>query len=386
MKQNQPQIISVTGTKGKSSVVQLIGSVFDMLEPIVLRVDTTGAYMKAERIADVAESIRLFGYGTAVAPGKYMLLVQQDTNWSGRAILECSIGCSSHGLGYKKHDIGVFTNIYSDHIGKNFKTREDLAKAKSFIAKKVKDGGSLVYNADEPLIETIARKEAERINLVSISLHRPATWTADDSHIYFHDQPVVALADLPWLLDSSNTPYVYNALFVAGALQAAGVATTDIARLLPQASLDASTGRLELLGKPEGVRILLTFAHEEASLRDIARLARQLAKGKRCLASIRILHRPPERVKEFARACMEFDDLVIYEKTLPYESRHPEPKGPGLQRAFSELGRQVDYIADEKQALQTLVAKAAPGDIVVHIVNGMAEQSREIALDVLTLS
>lgn len=383
---DHPKIIAVTGTKGKSSVVQLLASVLGSDDTKCLRVDTTGAYLGEHQISSVAETMHVYHQGPAISPGRYLLLASKQPDWSGEAVLECSIGCYKYGLGYKNHHIGIFTNIYNDHLSKNLPTREDLVKAKSFIAERVIRGGTLIYNADEPLIVAVAKRQAGRITTVSVGLTDAADWTVKDNKAIYQSEVIFDLTELPWLIDISNIPYVYNALFVAAALHTSGVSLRDLPDVMKQTRLDNSTGRMELLGSSDDVRILLSFAHEKVSLNYVSALARKLAGKNKIMAVVRSRTSPKkdQLMYEFAAACNDFDRLVIYEKTLTYQPTHMKAMGPVLQEVFKEQGREVPYIPNERAALQSLKEVARPGDVVVHIINGDTGMSRRIAVDLLT--
>ena len=64
-----------------------------------------------------------------------------------------------------KPDVGVITNISYAHA-KNFKNIDQIALAKSEIIKNIKDGGSLVLNADDQfysLHKKLAKKRKLKI-------------------------------------------------------------------------------------------------------------------------------------------------------------------------------------------------------------------------------
>src|SRR5947209_1743057 len=69
------------------------------------------------------------------------------------AVLETARGgIVRSGLGYDWSDVGVITNIQADHIGQDgIETIEDILDIKSLVAERVREGGTLVLNADDPL-------------------------------------------------------------------------------------------------------------------------------------------------------------------------------------------------------------------------------------------
>ena len=131
------KIISITGTKGKTSVARIIDYVLRNSNKTTLRVDNDGHYINGKRKSTLDDSINFFGKTPSVCPGKYLITMKRYFP-DFTAILECSIGSAGEGLGYRFHDVGIFTNVYFDHIKKEkgIKTRRDLANRKSFIFEK----------------------------------------------------------------------------------------------------------------------------------------------------------------------------------------------------------------------------------------------------------
>src|SRR5687768_6488085 len=125
------KIISVTGTKGKSTITYVVSSIINESET-VLRVDTTGYYINNEQRGTFYDSTSIAGLVPTVAPGRFLTAMQNEDEFT--AVLECSLGCSNApGLGYSHHSVGVFANVLDDHLGstKRLKSRQDIAEAKN---------------------------------------------------------------------------------------------------------------------------------------------------------------------------------------------------------------------------------------------------------------
>src|SRR5205085_4831252 len=60
-------------------------------------------------------------------------------------------GLVRQGLGYDWSDVGVITNLAGDHLGQDgIETIEDLVDLKRVVAERVREGGAVVLNADDP--------------------------------------------------------------------------------------------------------------------------------------------------------------------------------------------------------------------------------------------
>jgi cyanophycin synthetase len=145
------KIFSITGTKGKTSITRLLSYLLHALGENVLRVDSEGHLVNEVKQSTFGDSIHLFGnLAPTVCPGKY-LITMKDFYPAFVAVMESSISCGQEGLGYKNHQIGIFTNVYRDHItGRpGRKNQKDLAKAKNFVFQKIATNGFALFNADD---------------------------------------------------------------------------------------------------------------------------------------------------------------------------------------------------------------------------------------------
>src|SRR5207249_1896629 len=88
------------------------------------------------------------------------------------AVLETARGgLLRSGLGYDRSDVGVITNLTHDHLGQDgIDTMADLLDAKAVVAERVRDGGTLVLNADDPWVRTLAERPRVR------AAHKRIVW------------------------------------------------------------------------------------------------------------------------------------------------------------------------------------------------------------------
>ena len=148
------EIISITGTKGKTTITRALSYVINKTGENTLRVDTDGYYINEKIKGTIEESKQIFSLVPTVCPGKYLITMKKFyPNFT--AVLETALGSSAEpGLGYGLHNIGVFSNVLEDHLGATprLKKRSDIAKAKNFIFSRIDVGGCLVFNADDKLV------------------------------------------------------------------------------------------------------------------------------------------------------------------------------------------------------------------------------------------
>src|SRR3978361_284225 len=82
------------------------------------------------------------------------------------AVLETARGgIVRSGIGYDWSDVGILTNIQADHLGQDgIETVEDVLRIKRLVAERVREGGTLVLNADdERLVRLPEHPRVQRI-------------------------------------------------------------------------------------------------------------------------------------------------------------------------------------------------------------------------------
>ena len=80
------------------------------------------------------------------------------------AVLETARGgIIRRGLGYDRADVAVVTNITADHLGDDgIDDLDELIHVKALVAEEIRDGGSVVLNADDPATAALADRPAVR--------------------------------------------------------------------------------------------------------------------------------------------------------------------------------------------------------------------------------
>ena len=90
-------------------------------------------------------------------------------------MLECARGgLLRAGLGFKKCDIGIVTNVSADHLGlKGIHTIEQLAKVKAVVPETVLPDGYAILNADDDLVYEMRRDVESNVALFSMHEDNP---------------------------------------------------------------------------------------------------------------------------------------------------------------------------------------------------------------------
>lgn len=410
-------IISITGTKGKTTVAFLIDEILRKCNKNTLRVDTTGHFLNGERKSTLAESKERWDIVPTVCPGKFLYDAADDSV----PILECSIGCSSGvGIGYDCHKVGVWTNIFEDHIGNSdrVQSRADIADAKDFIFRRLSGNGYAVFNADEELIckklDCVAEKFKDpTYKLIPCTFSKPVfdlekhlnnggvAFVLENSKIIFKDskgaKTVYDAKRLPWTFDGAYSPSMINLTFAIAAVYSFfdQKFPDNFAEILDSLRLDPYGGRMTALAADKGTMIIADYAHEKKSLVEIGNLAKSLAKkrGGRAIGIVRLAYdRTDELIRDTGIAVGKaFDALIVYDKIDGYwrkpdkqTKRFPQVVGR-ISSLFSDAikttNADVTVVLREDKAIEAAVEKAGKNDVVIMIVNDDTKRSVDWLLE-----
>lgn len=407
------KIISITGTKGKTTITRMLDVALRALNYETLRVDTDGHYVNGRQKSNYYDSKNIWGIVPNVCPGRYLFEVKKMDMENTVAVLESAIGSSSlTGMGYSRHDIGLFTNIFDDHITKNrIKSRDDIYLAKRFIFERLKDTGTLVINADDEFLMKNFEKETINNKILAIGQSLKPFETADffekgNTYLHIHHnkftfyfnsatnekQQIVIenLQTYPITCKGKFTPNIYNLAFVFAALFIL-LGTENfinqqqvVERTLKSYRPSKTGGRLVFLkDRKKKITILIDFAHEKESLKQVALLARQLTK-KRIIGVLRI---DPSRINEdiettAAYIADAYDQMYIYDKIDGVKATESWLKAEGKKRGVGETAaifakglsahgyERYEVILQESQALGKAYDQAKAGDIIIYIGEG----------------
>ena len=156
-------IVAVTGTNGKTTTTRLIAHMAKMKGLKVGYTTTDGVYIQN----------RLLMKGDCTGPASAEFVLKDPT--VNFAVLECARGgLLRAGLGFLNCDIGIVTNVASDHLGlKGIHTIEQLAKVKGVIPETVLPNGYAILNADDDLVYEMRRTVNCNVALFSMDEKNP---------------------------------------------------------------------------------------------------------------------------------------------------------------------------------------------------------------------
>jgi cyanophycin synthetase len=322
--------VSITGTNGKSTVTRLITHI---LAKAGRRVGTTTS-------DGVLVNERLVEAGDWTGPaGAMQILSRSDLDV---AVLETARGgLVLRGMGYESNEVGVVTNVTSDHLDlQGIHTLPELAEVKSTVARVTKADGWAVLNADDPLVAAIARRVRSKVALFTLvpggsaAVRRHAAgggrgYAVDDGWIVElegkAELKIAEVGRVPITIGGLARHNVANALAAAAAARGLGATIAQVTDGLVdfRPTADWSPGRLNLFRL--GARIVIVdFAHNEAGVAAVLDVAEGIAGGAagRAAPVTAIIgtagDRPDDTLRGIAKIAASRAQRVAIKETLKY--------------------------------------------------------------------
>jgi cyanophycin synthetase len=274
-------VISITGTNGKTTVTRMIGHVLAQTGQMVGVTTTDGIYLGGRRIVE----------GDTTGPHSARTILSDPA--VEVAVLETARGgIVRRGLGYDWSDIGVMTNISPDHIGQDgIESVDDLVHIKSLVAERVREGGTLILNADDEHLSRLMEnprvaKLPKRVVYFSLHENNPLV----DSHVaagntaYFLrdgfivevngqvELPLVRVADIPCAMGGAAEFQIANLLAAVAACRAYGVTGEHLRESLQSFDSNYNPGRANLYRVNDGY-VMLDYGHNPEAFAAVCRMA-----------------------------------------------------------------------------------------------------------------
>ncbi len=277
----QVPLISVSGTNGKSTTTRLIAHILQTAGRRVGISTTEGVYVDGRTIEE----------GDLTGPyGAQSVLGRDDVDV---AVLETARGgIVLRGVGYQSNEASVLTNVTADHLDLHgLHTVPELAEVKAVICRVTKPGGTVVLNAEDPLVAAVARKVSAGVAYFSLRSgnSRVRRHTARGGRAMVLDdgwvtelegqrrRPIVRAVDVPATIAGLARHNIANALAAAAGARAMGATLEQVASGLRtfMPTSEQMPGRMNLyrLGRR---LVIVDYAHNEAGLESLFDVAEAL--------------------------------------------------------------------------------------------------------------
>jgi cyanophycin synthetase len=369
-------IVSVTGTNGKTTTARLIAHVLGRAGRRVGLTTTDGVFVSGCPIAS----------GDLTGPQSARAVLSDPA--VDVAVLETARGgIQRRALGYDWSDVGIITNIEQDHIGQDGIERlEDLVWVKSLVAERVREGGRVVLNADNPgslHVMDLPRMRRIRREVALISLHRAnfavhrhlagggVAYVLDGTRlIEMTGSRMVVVADVPLvpLALGGAAPFnIANTLAAIAACRALGVEP----HLLAEALGDFEAGRGNP-GRVNAFRVghgfaLLDYGHNPPAIEAVGHLARHW--GPRPVTAIVTVpgDRADSLIEATGRTAAQAFSRIIVREDFDRRGRAVGEVAARLAAAVRDESPTCECIEvlDEQEAMRVALARLRPEEVVV---------------------
>lgn len=369
-------IISITGTNGKTTVTRMISHALREAGLAVGMTTTDGIWIGGEPIIE----------GDTTGPVSARTVLSDST--VEVAVLETARGgIVRRGLGYDWSDISVLTNIRPDHIGQDgIENVDDLVHIKSLIAERVKEGGTLILNADDERLARLTERRAinrvtKKIVYFSLAADNPVvkSHVASGHTAYFMrggiiveaagdtETAMVKAAELPVAMRATAEYQIANVLAALAACRAYGLSSETAVAAMRSFNNNAHNPGRSNLYRVGGGYVLVDYGHNPDAFDAVARAA-AIWSAKRVTAIVGVPgDRSDDLIAESGRAAARgFHRLLIKEDKDLRGRKTGEVAGLLCQAANEQVpDRECSIVIDEIEALEGELQRIESGDIIV---------------------
>ena len=342
-------IVGVTGTNGKTTVVQLLRSIFEADGRRSGAIGTVGATIGDEHVP--------LERTTPEAPDLFRLLARMRA----QGVAAVAIEVSSHALAQDRvdgirFDAAVFTNLSQDHLDFHPSIEAYFdAKASLFRPERAAHG---VINVDDPWGRRLLAADVPR---TTYGLFAEADVRADDvrstvTGSTFSVAGVEVRTALRGSFNVSNCLAAFAAAGVVGVAPETSAVGIGAVREVP--------GRMEPIDAGQDFLVVVDYAHTPDSIRSVLAAARPLTAGRvivvfGCGGDRDRAKRPP-----MGMAATEGADLTVVTSDNP-RSEDPLAILAEIEPGAAAGGGRYVVEPDRRAAIRLALAEAREGDVVV---------------------
>lgn len=359
-------IAAVTGTNGKTSVVNFLRQIWSRLGLRAASMGTLGIN---------ASEIEVTGSLTTPDP---VALHRTLAQLADADIQYLALEASSHGLEQNRLDgvritAAAFTNLSRDHLDYHQSMEAYFAAKRRLIAELVADGGTAVLNADiaefAPLAKAISGRDVRlmtfgrhggdiRLDAVEALAHGQRLTISIGSRVH---QIIVPLV---------GTFQATNALCALALAIATGA--DSAAAVMSLASLEGVRGRVQRVGqRRNGGAVYVDYAHTPDALRAVLTALRPHVCDRLVIVFGCGGDRDRGKRREMGQIAADLADDVIVTDDNP---RSEDPAA--IRRQIMEGCPAAREIGDRREAIMHAVAALTAGDLLV--VAGKGHETGQI--------
>ena len=365
-------IIAITGTNGKTTSSRLIAHIAKMSGHRVGYTTTDGVYIQN----------RLLMSGDCTGPASAEFVLKDPT--VNFAVLECARGgLLRAGLGFKRCDVAVVTNVAADHLGlKGIHTIEQLARVKGVVPETVLPDGYAILNADDDLVYDMRRSLECNVALFSMDEDNPRIKALQRLHgitaIYENGyvticrgewkMRVMKVEDIPITYGGKASFMIQNVLGAILAAHVQGISIEDMKAALETffPSAAQTPGRLNLF-EFKDFNILLDYAHNPAGMLALKKFTDLMEATVKIGIIAGVGDRREEDTNQIGSIAAEMFDEIIIRQDKRLRGRTEEELIKMLHDGINMVNpnKKTNIIPSEKEAIMYAVKNAVKGSLII---------------------
>jgi cyanophycin synthetase len=365
-------IVAVSGTNGKTTTTRLIAHMVKMKGFKVGYTTTDGVYIQN----------RLMMKGDCTGPQSAEFVLKDPT--VDFAVLECARGgILRAGLGFKKCDVGIVTNVTADHLGlKGIHTIEQLAKVKGVIPEVVKKDGYAILNADDDLVYNMRKNVEANVALFSLDENNPRIKALQKlgGITAVYENGYITVCRGTWkmrIIQAVNVPLTFGgkAVFmiqnilpavITGYVQGFAIEDIKVALETFIPSPSQTPGRLNMFNF-EKFDLLLDYAHNPPGLRALQKMIDRMDSKLKVGIIAGVGDRRIEDNNDIGKIAAEMFDEIIVRQDKNLRGKSEDELIKMLVDGIKSVDpvKKITVIPSESEAIKFAVANAVTGSLIV---------------------
>lgn len=348
-------LAAVTGTNGKTSIVDFVRQILTMMDYKAASMGTLG-YIKGNQEPVPAPNTTV----NPVMLHRELAELAQD-GYDHIAMETSSHGLSQYRVGGVKFDTAGFTNLTRDHLDYH-KTMENYLAAKMILfTEQLKEGGSAVLNADIEVFETIKQaclNSGKKViaygyngDVIKLLAAEPLTH-GQKLKLEFYGKPYELEIPLAGTFQAMN---------VLCALGLAAELTGKPDEVIRHADkIHGAKGRMELAGVKNGAAVYIDYAHTPDALENVLKALRPHTEKRLMVLFGCGGDRDAGKRPIMGKLANDLADVVYVTDDNPRTEDAQIIRGQIM--AACPRGRNIN---DRAVAIKTAMSELQPGDVLV---------------------
>ena len=333
-------VIGITGSSGKTSTKDLLGSVLGASGPTIAPVGS---------------------YNSEVGVPLTVTRVTDDTRFLVVEMGARGVGHIEYLTRIAPPRIGVVLNVGTAHVGE-FGSREAIGRAKGELVEALPADGLAVLNADDPVVRSMSERTEARVVLVGEApdalVRAEHVTVASDGRASF--RVVTQAGEAPVSLRLVGRHHVANALAVIAVALECGMSLEDTVAAVGEAGV-VSRWRMEVTQRPDGVTVVNdAYNANPDSMRAALAALETMGTGRRTWAVLgSMLELGDESDDDHAEVGAEAQRRGVDELLVVGATARPMADIPAT------AGTRIRWVEDADAAEVVLRAEVAPPDVVL---------------------